>query len=139
MNHMVFSMLNQKPRTDVQVTYQNRMPLVKFGVFYEVVEQVQAPVNATVADEHDVQIIDAPPGLSEPIKDVDLTEVESEEDNAFDERMMDDAEVNENVSDVETEVNTESLTVEVPNVEQPSSVNPPHIDRLRLFLLSLKM
>ncbi|MFS7929796.1 hypothetical protein Hanom_Chr04g00336641 [Helianthus anomalus] len=60
MNHMVFSMLNQK-RQDVQVTYQNRKPLAKFGAFYEIIGQVQAPVNVVVADEHDVQIIDAPP------------------------------------------------------------------------------
>ncbi|MFS7934932.1 hypothetical protein Hanom_Chr05g00397481 [Helianthus anomalus] len=112
MNHMVFSMLNQKPRTYVQVTYQNRKPLVKFGAFSE--------------------IIDAPLGSSEPIENVDLTEVESEEDNVFDESIIDDveldAELNENVGNVETEMVTESLTAEVPNIDQPSSVNPPHIE-----------
>ncbi|MFS7993368.1 hypothetical protein Hanom_Chr12g01093221 [Helianthus anomalus] len=75
MNHMVLSMLDQK-RQDVQVTYQNRKPLAKFGEFSKIVEQVQEPVNATVVNEHDVQIIDAPPGSSEPIENVDLTRVE---------------------------------------------------------------
>ncbi|KAF5804867.1 hypothetical protein HanRHA438_Chr05g0212141 [Helianthus annuus] len=132
MNHMVFPMLNQKPRTYVQVTYQNRKPLVKFGSFSEVLEHVQAPVNAAVADEHDVQIIDAPLGSSEPIENVDLTEVESEEDNVFDERMIDDveldAELNENVGSVETKMVTESLTAEVPNIDKPSSVSPPRTE-----------
>ncbi|KAM0018786.1 hypothetical protein Hdeb2414_s0026g00678131 [Helianthus debilis subsp. tardiflorus] len=39
MNHIVYSMLNQV-RTDVQVTFQNKKPLVKFGAFSEIVEQV---------------------------------------------------------------------------------------------------
>ncbi|KAJ0715492.1 hypothetical protein HanPI659440_Chr13g0501801 [Helianthus annuus] len=102
MNHTVFSMLNQKPRADVQVTYQNKKPLVKFGVFSEVTEEVQAPVNATVADEHDVKIIDAPLRSSEPVENIDLTGIESEED-VVEERMMDDK-------------------------EQPTSVNPPHTE-----------
>ncbi|KAF5782092.1 hypothetical protein HanRHA438_Chr11g0504271 [Helianthus annuus] len=109
MNHMVFSMLNQNPRTDVQVTYQNKKPLVKFGAFFEVVEQVPAP----------------------PVENVDLIGLESEED-VFDERIMDDAEVdvelNENVGNVETEMITESLIAEVPNVDEPSSVNPPRTE-----------
>ncbi|KAJ0793301.1 hypothetical protein HanOQP8_Chr01g0028071 [Helianthus annuus] len=82
MNHMVYSMLNQV-RIDVQVLFQNKKPLVKFGAFPKIAEQVQAPINADVADEHDVQIIDAPPGSNEPIENVDLTGVESEEDNVF--------------------------------------------------------
>ncbi|KAJ0479628.1 hypothetical protein HanIR_Chr13g0622181 [Helianthus annuus] len=101
MNHTVFSMLNQKLRADVQVTYQNKKPLVTFGVFSEVTEEVQAPVNATVADEHDVKIIDAPLRSSEPVENVDLTGIESEED-VVEERMMDDKELNHNVGDVET-------------------------------------
>ncbi|MFS7896497.1 hypothetical protein Hanom_Chr00s004871g01726161 [Helianthus anomalus] len=84
MNHMVFSMLNQV-RIDVHVLYQNKKPLVKFGAFLEIVEQVQAPVNVVVADEHDIKIIDVPPGSSESIENVDLTGVESEEDNVFEE------------------------------------------------------
>ncbi|KAF5782869.1 hypothetical protein HanRHA438_Chr11g0514021 [Helianthus annuus] len=127
MNHMVFSMLNQKPRADVQVTCQNKKPLVKFGAFSEVTEEVQAPVNATVADEHDVEIIDAAPGSSEPVENVDLTGIVSEED-AVVERMMDNVEFNENVVDDETEVNAESLTAEVQHVKQPTSVNPPHTE-----------
>ncbi|KAF5823073.1 hypothetical protein HanRHA438_Chr01g0035161 [Helianthus annuus] len=45
MNHMVYSMLNQV-RTDVQVLFQNKKPLVKFGAFPEIAEQVQALINA---------------------------------------------------------------------------------------------
>ncbi|MFS8025243.1 hypothetical protein Hanom_Chr16g01472681 [Helianthus anomalus] len=131
MNHMVFSMLNQKPRADVQVNNQKKKPLVMFGAFSEVTEEVQAPVNATVADEHEVEIIDAPPGSSESVENVDLTWIDSEED-VFDERMMDDAKVNENVEDVETELNAESITTEVQNVEQPSSMNPPHTEPVEM-------
>ncbi|KAJ0461439.1 hypothetical protein HanOQP8_Chr16g0627251 [Helianthus annuus] len=134
MNHFVFSILNQE-RTDVQVTYQNMKPFVKFGAFPEIVEQVQAPVNAVVADEHDVQIIDAPPRSSEPIEYIDLTRVESEEDNVFNGRMMDDAELDTeldaNVDDIETKINTESLTAEEPIEDQPSSVNPPRTEPVK--------
>ncbi|KAF5805121.1 hypothetical protein HanXRQr2_Chr05g0205351 [Helianthus annuus] len=84
-----------------------------------------APVNAIVADEHDVEIIDAPHKSSESVENVDLTGIESEDDVA-DERMIDDTEVNENVGDSEAEVNVESLTAEAQNVEEPISVNPPH-------------
>ncbi|MFS8033761.1 hypothetical protein Hanom_Chr17g01573371 [Helianthus anomalus] len=94
MNHMVFSMLNQVKR-DVQVLYHNKKSLVKFGAFPENTEQVQAPVNEVVADEHDIQIIDAPPVSSEPIENVDLTGFESEEENVFEEMLMDESEFNE--------------------------------------------
>ncbi|KAJ0788963.1 hypothetical protein HanPI659440_Chr05g0198011 [Helianthus annuus] len=127
MNHMVFSMLNQV-RQDVQVMYQNRKPLVKFGAFPEVAEQVQAPVNAVVADEHDVQIIDDPPGSSEPIVNVDMMGVESEEENVFEEMLMDDAEFNEKLDEIETEINKESLTSNKPSEDQPLNVNPPHTE-----------
>ncbi|KAJ0876777.1 hypothetical protein HanPSC8_Chr11g0492321 [Helianthus annuus] len=56
---------------------------------------------------------------------MDLTGIENEEDVA-DDRMIDDTEVNENVREDLKEVNTESLIAEVPNVEEPISVNPPH-------------
>ncbi|MFS7913760.1 hypothetical protein Hanom_Chr02g00145461 [Helianthus anomalus] len=36
-----------------------------------------------------------------------------------------------NVGDVEIEVNNDSLTTEVPNVEQPSSVNPPRTELVK--------
>ncbi|KAM0016227.1 hypothetical protein Hdeb2414_s0030g00708311 [Helianthus debilis subsp. tardiflorus] len=42
--------------------------------------------------------------------------------------MIDDTKVNENVGGDETEVNVESLIVEVQNVEEPVSVNPPHTE-----------
>ncbi|MFS7918572.1 hypothetical protein Hanom_Chr03g00202731 [Helianthus anomalus] len=109
-NHMVFSMLYQKSRDNVKIT-----------------EEKQAPMNATVADEHDVEIIEAPPRSIEPVENVDLTGVESEEDEA-DDRMIDDTEVSENLGEGETEVNTESLTAEPKNVEEPVSVKPPHTE-----------
>ncbi|KAF5809750.1 hypothetical protein HanRHA438_Chr04g0171191 [Helianthus annuus] len=127
MNHMVFSMLNQKSRENVKVKYENKKPLIKFGVFSEITEEVPAPVNATVVDEHDVVIIQAPPGSNEPVENVDFTGVESEEDET-DDRMIDDAEVSENVGEREAEVNTGSLTAETQNVEEPVSVNPPHTE-----------
>ncbi|MFS7938764.1 hypothetical protein Hanom_Chr05g00443611 [Helianthus anomalus] len=51
MNHMVFSMLNQKSKDNVRVKYENKKPLVKFGVFSEITEEVPAPVNALVAED----------------------------------------------------------------------------------------
>ncbi|KAL9993450.1 hypothetical protein Hdeb2414_s0006g00218021 [Helianthus debilis subsp. tardiflorus] len=114
MNHMVYSMLN-KVRIDVQVTYQNRKSLVKFGEFSKIVKQVQEPVNAAVAVEHDIKIIDAPHGSHEPIENIDLTGVESEQDDVFDEMLMDDAEFGE----IRTETNIESLTADKPNEDQP--------------------
>ncbi|KAJ0479977.1 hypothetical protein HanRHA438_Chr13g0586211 [Helianthus annuus] len=127
MNHMDFSMLNQKSRENVKAKYENKKPLVKFGVFAEITEEVPASVNAIVADEHDIEIIDPPPGSNEPVENVDLIGVESEEDEAGD-RMIDDHEVSENVGEGETEGNTESLTAETQNVEEPVSVNPPHTE-----------
>ncbi|MFS8001978.1 hypothetical protein Hanom_Chr13g01196671 [Helianthus anomalus] len=59
MNHVAFSMLNQKPRAD------------------------------------------APPRSVEPVENVDLTGIESEDDEV-DERMIDNPEVNENVREDET-------------------------------------
>ncbi|KAF5803904.1 hypothetical protein HanRHA438_Chr06g0286051 [Helianthus annuus] len=137
MNHMVFPMSNQKPRADVQVTYQNKKPLVKFGAFSEVIKEVQEPVNATVANELDIVIIDAPHGSSEPVENVDMTGIESEED-VIEESIMDDEEVNENVEDVETEVNVESLTTEVQNAEEPTSVNPPHTELVVIVSTELR-
>ncbi|MFS7963929.1 hypothetical protein Hanom_Chr08g00744131 [Helianthus anomalus] len=80
MNHMVFALIKQV-RTDVQVLYQNKKPLENFGVLPEIVEQVPAPVNASVAEEHGVEITDAPPRVEEPVENIDLTEVDSEEEN----------------------------------------------------------
>ncbi|MFS7953519.1 hypothetical protein Hanom_Chr07g00619641 [Helianthus anomalus] len=122
MNQMVFSMLNQKSRENVKVKYENKKPLIKFGVFSE-----PAPMNSTMVDEHDVVIIQAPPGSNEPVENVDFTGVESEEDET-DDKMIDDTEVSENVGEGEAEVNTGSLTAETQNVEEPVSVNPPHTE-----------
>ncbi|KAJ0791513.1 hypothetical protein HanOQP8_Chr01g0006361 [Helianthus annuus] len=124
MNHMVFAMIKQV-RKDVQVMYKIRKPLEKFGAFPDVAEQVPAPVNASVAEEHDVQIIDAPLRTKEPVENIDLTEVESEEENVFEETLMADAMINENVGEDETEIGTESLTTDEINEDQMLSVNPP--------------
>ncbi|KAJ0615469.1 hypothetical protein HanIR_Chr02g0074471 [Helianthus annuus] len=67
MNHIVFAMI-KLVRKDVQVMYENRKLLEKFGASPDVVEQVLTLVNASVAEEHDVQIIDAPPRTEEPVK-----------------------------------------------------------------------
>ncbi|KAF5819077.1 hypothetical protein HanXRQr2_Chr02g0073551 [Helianthus annuus] len=122
---MVFSVLNQKSRENVKVKYENKKPLAKFGIFSEITEEQQASVNATMADEHDVEKIEAPPGSNEPVENVNLIGIESEDDEA-DDRMMDDTEVSENVGEGETKVNTERLTVGIQNVEEPVSVSPPH-------------
>ncbi|MFS8001231.1 hypothetical protein Hanom_Chr13g01187891 [Helianthus anomalus] len=131
MNHMDFSMLNQKSRENVKAKYENKKPLVKFGVFAEIIEEVPASINALVADGHDIEIIDPPPGSNEPVENVDLTGVESEEDEAGD-RMIDDHEVSENVGEGEIEGNTESLTAETQNVEEPVNVNPPHTESVTI-------
>ncbi|MFS7914527.1 hypothetical protein Hanom_Chr02g00154501 [Helianthus anomalus] len=127
MNHMVFSMLNQKSRENVKVKYENKKPLAKFGIFSEINEEQQASVNATMADEHDVEKIEAPPRSNVPVENVDLIGIESEDGEA-DDRMLDDTEVSENVGEGETKVNTERLTVEIQNVEEPVSVSPPHTE-----------
>ncbi|KAF5772641.1 hypothetical protein HanXRQr2_Chr13g0579571 [Helianthus annuus] len=127
MNHMVFGLIKQV-RTDVQVLYQNKKPLEKFGSFHDIVEPIPAPI-ISVAEEHDVQIIDAPSRVEEPVENIDLTEVESEKENVenvFEENMMADAGVNENVGEDETEIETESLAAERLNEDQVLRVNPPH-------------
>ncbi|MFS7947250.1 hypothetical protein Hanom_Chr06g00546001 [Helianthus anomalus] len=122
MNHIVFGLIKQV-RKDVQVLYENKRQLERFGAFPEVVEPVPALVNASVAKEHDVQIIDAPLRVEEPVENIDLIEVESEEENVenvFEENLMADAEVNENDGEDETE----TLAVERINKDQLLSVNP---------------
>ncbi|KAF5801704.1 hypothetical protein HanRHA438_Chr06g0260501 [Helianthus annuus] len=94
MNHLVFTWINQKSRENVGIKYQNKRNLEKFGAFSEFQEEAPAQINAIVAEEHDVEIIEAPVGVQEPIKNVDLTSIESEEDVA-DDRMIDDEEVDE--------------------------------------------
>ena len=106
MNHMVFSMLNQKQRENVKVKFQGLKKLEKFGAFSEIAEEVPAPINAEVADEHDVEIIDNPPELNQPIENVDLTEVESEEENLDEENVTTEAETEGN------EFEDEALNVE---------------------------
>ncbi|KAJ0796211.1 hypothetical protein HanPI659440_Chr04g0159551 [Helianthus annuus] len=128
MNHTVFGLLKQV-RKDVQVMYKNRRPLERFGAFPEIVEPAPAPVNASVAEEHDVEIVDAPPRVKEPIESIDLTEVESEEENienVSEENLMADTEVDEHDGEGETEIETESLVAERINEDQVLSVNPPH-------------
>ncbi|KAF5812803.1 hypothetical protein HanRHA438_Chr03g0101951 [Helianthus annuus] len=127
-NHIVFGLLEQV-RKDVQVMYENKRPLERFGAFPEIVEPVPALVNASLAEEHDVEIIDAPPRVEEPIENIDLTVVESEEENVenvFEENLMADAEVDENDGEGETEIEIESLVAERINEDQVLSVNPPH-------------
>ncbi|KAJ0614664.1 hypothetical protein HanIR_Chr02g0064951 [Helianthus annuus] len=108
MNHMVFSMLNQKSRDNVEIKYQNKKELEKFGAFAEIHEEVPAQINATIADEHDVQIVEAPAGTNEPVEN----------------------EVNEDVdeNETETEIHAESLTAKTENVDEPVNVSPPHVE-----------
>ncbi|KAM0037044.1 hypothetical protein Hdeb2414_s0014g00433571 [Helianthus debilis subsp. tardiflorus] len=128
MNHTVFGLLEQV-RKDVQVMYENKRPLERFGAFPEIVEPVPAPVNVSLAEEHDVEIIDAPPRVEEPIENIDLIVVESEEENVenvFEENLIADAEIDENDGEGETEIEIESLVAERINEDQVLSVNPPH-------------
>ncbi|KAM0043285.1 hypothetical protein Hdeb2414_s0010g00339461 [Helianthus debilis subsp. tardiflorus] len=92
MNHLVFTWINQRSRENVGIMYQNKQNLEKFGDFCEIQEEAPAQINAIVAEEHDVEIIEAPVGVQEPIENVDLTGIESEED-VVDDRMIDDEEV----------------------------------------------
>ncbi|KAJ0807702.1 hypothetical protein HanOQP8_Chr00c006g0684601 [Helianthus annuus] len=131
MNHTVFGLLKQV-RKDVQVIYQNKRTLERFGAFLNIVESATIQVNESVAEEHDVEIIDAPPRVEELVENIDLTEVASEEDNdenTFEDNLRDDVEVDvepENDGESGTEIETESLAAERINEEQVLSVNPPH-------------
>ncbi|KAJ0779728.1 hypothetical protein HanPI659440_Chr06g0229731 [Helianthus annuus] len=116
MNHLVFTWINQKSRENVGIKYQNKRNLEKFGAFSEFQEEAPAQINAIVAEEHDVEIIEAPIGVQEPIKNVDLTSIESEEDVA-DDRMIDDGEVDES-----------GLTTENEEISEPVHLSPPHVE-----------
>ncbi|MFS7986765.1 hypothetical protein Hanom_Chr11g01014131 [Helianthus anomalus] len=102
MNHLVFTWINEKSRENVGIKYQNKQNLEKFRAFSEIQEETPAQINAIVAEEHDVEIIEAPVVVQEPIENVDLTDIESEEDVA-DDRMIDDEEGEESVDESETE------------------------------------
>ncbi|KAM0031312.1 hypothetical protein Hdeb2414_s0017g00507401 [Helianthus debilis subsp. tardiflorus] len=117
MNHLVFTWLNQKSRDNVGIKYQNKRKLEKFGAFAKIQEEAPAQINAIVAEEHDVEIIEAPVGTQEPVENVDLTGIESEEDIA-DDRMVDDEEGNGGVNESETETETlaEGLIAETEDV-----------------------
>ncbi|KAM0041636.1 hypothetical protein Hdeb2414_s0011g00369651 [Helianthus debilis subsp. tardiflorus] len=112
----------------LQLILETKYPKLPVTVKTYDVKLMNHMINVTVADEHDVEIIEALARTNEPVENVDLTRIESEEDKEDDE-MADDDEVNENVSEGETkiEVNTESLTSETKNVEEPVNVSPPHI------------
>ncbi|MFS7937307.1 hypothetical protein Hanom_Chr05g00426071 [Helianthus anomalus] len=114
----------------LQLILETKYPKLPITVKTYDVKLMNHMINATVADEHDVEIIETPVGTNEPVENVDLTRIESEEDKADDEMADDDDEVNENVSEgeTETEVNTKSLTTETENVEEPVNVNPPHVE-----------
>ncbi|MFS7914984.1 hypothetical protein Hanom_Chr02g00159951 [Helianthus anomalus] len=64
-----------------------------------------------MAEEHDVEITEPTVGVQEPIENVDLTGIESEED-VGDDRMIDDEEEYESVDEIETdtEIMAEGLT-----------------------------
>ncbi|KAM0070839.1 hypothetical protein Hdeb2414_s0001g00017921 [Helianthus debilis subsp. tardiflorus] len=82
-----------------------------------------------VVKEHDVEIIDAPPRFEEPVENLDLTEVESEEDNAenaFENNLIVIAKVDENDGEGVTKIETESLVAKIINEQQVLSVNPLH-------------
>ncbi|KAM0041710.1 hypothetical protein Hdeb2414_s0011g00369461 [Helianthus debilis subsp. tardiflorus] len=102
MNHLVFTCINQKSRENVGIKYQNKRNLDNFGVFSEIQEEAPAHINAIVAEEHDVEIIEAPTGVQEPIENVDLIGIESEEDVADDRMVDDEEEEDENVDESET-------------------------------------
>ncbi|KAJ0695210.1 hypothetical protein HanPI659440_Chr15g0617611 [Helianthus annuus] len=123
MNHSVFTWINQKSRDKVEVKYENKRALTKFGAFAEIQEAAPTQINAIVAEEHDVEIIESPIGVQEPIENVDLTGSESEED-VGDDRMMEDEEEDEHVDESEIEIETmdEGLTVETVHV------SPPHVE-----------
>ncbi|KAJ0796049.1 hypothetical protein HanPI659440_Chr04g0157671 [Helianthus annuus] len=114
MNHLVFTWINQKSRENDGIKYQNKRNLEKFGAFSEIQEEAPALINAIVAEEHDVEIIEAPAGVQEPIENVDLTGIESEEEVADDRMDDNDEEEDENVdeSETETEIMAEGLTAE---------------------------
>ncbi|KAM0029402.1 hypothetical protein Hdeb2414_s0018g00525281 [Helianthus debilis subsp. tardiflorus] len=111
----------------VDTKYQNKKKLEKFGAFAEIQVEVLAKIDAIVAEEHDAEIIEAPVGTQEPVENVDLTSVESEEDIA-DDRMVDDEEVNDDVDEAEPEIHAESLTAEPEYVNEPVNMSPPHVD-----------
>ncbi|KAF5772242.1 hypothetical protein HanRHA438_Chr13g0585381 [Helianthus annuus] len=129
MNHLVFTWINQRSRENVGIKYQNKRNLEKFGAFSEIQEEAPAKINAIVAEEHDVKIIEAPIGVQEPIENVDLTGIESEEDVA-DDRMIDDEEGDDSVDESETETETlgEGLTVDNEEIGEPVHVSPPHVE-----------
>ncbi|KAF5804874.1 hypothetical protein HanRHA438_Chr05g0212251 [Helianthus annuus] len=129
MNHLVFTMLNQRSRDNVEIKYQNKRKLEKFGAFAEIQEEAPAQINAIVAEEHDVEIIEAPVGTQEPVENVDLTGVESEEDIA-DDRMINDDEVNDDVDETETETLAEGLTAEPEDVNEPVNLSPPRVEQV---------
>ncbi|MFS7930723.1 hypothetical protein Hanom_Chr04g00347661 [Helianthus anomalus] len=105
MNHSMFTWINQKSRDNVGVKYENKRALTKFGTFAEIQEAVPTQINAIVAEEHDVEIIEPPVSVQEPIENVDLIGIESEED-IRDDKMMEDEEEDERVDESETEVET---------------------------------
>ncbi|MFS8003817.1 hypothetical protein Hanom_Chr13g01218331 [Helianthus anomalus] len=113
MNYLVFTMLNQRSRDNVKINYKNKGE--------------PAQIKAIVAKEHDVEIIEAPVGNQEPVKIVDLTSVESEEDIA-DDRMIEDDEVNDDVDEKEIETLAEGLTTEIKDVNEPVHMSPPHVE-----------
>ncbi|KAJ0792027.1 hypothetical protein HanOQP8_Chr01g0012701 [Helianthus annuus] len=131
MNYLVFTWINQKSRDNVGVKYENKHSLEKFGIFAEIQEDAPTQINAIVAEEHDVEIIEAPVGVQEPIENVDLTGIESEEDVGED-RMIDDEEEDERVDESETEkeIMDEGLTAEIEDVSEPVHISPPHAEHV---------
>ncbi|KAJ0792836.1 hypothetical protein HanOQP8_Chr01g0022411 [Helianthus annuus] len=127
MNHLVFTWINQKSRDNVGIKYENKRALEKFGIFAKIQEAAPTQINAIVAEEHDVEIIEPPVGVQEPIENVDLTGIESEED-VGDDRMIDDEEEDERVdeSETETEIMAKGLTAETEEISEPVHVSPPH-------------
>ncbi|MFS7947840.1 hypothetical protein Hanom_Chr06g00552911 [Helianthus anomalus] len=87
--------------------------------------------NAIVAEEHDVEIIEAHVGVQEPIENVDLTRIDSEEDVGED-RMIDDEEEDEHVdeSETETEIMDEGLTAETEDISEPVHMSAPHVEHV---------
>ncbi|MFS7994063.1 hypothetical protein Hanom_Chr12g01101461 [Helianthus anomalus] len=115
----------------VQMILEKKYPKLPITVKTYDVKMMNHLINAMVAEEHDVEIIEAPVGVQESMENMDLTSIESEEDIA-DDRMVDDEEGDESVDESETETETldEGLTEETEDVNETVHMSPPHVEHV---------
>ncbi|KAJ0810158.1 hypothetical protein HanPI659440_Chr01g0023521 [Helianthus annuus] len=127
MNHMVFSMLNQK-RTNVQVIYQNKKPLVKFGAFPEIVEQIDTE-SLTADKPNEDQPLSANPPRIEPVESISVEPENVTEDPTTDlhprKRSRRDPRISHEIAD-ETRSNPEPAMPVVPE-RPPVRVSRTHV------------